>query len=181
LKYSRQIRYYYLRFIRLRGKSRELALGLAFGIFAGMMPIMPFQIALAVALALIFKGSKITAALGTWISNPLSWYFVYYFSYRIGASLLGLSLKSGVFSSVMTSIHQGEAVMVVLGKIVGAGGAIIFAFLLGGFLMGVVFAIPSYFISLKVFELIEQWRIGIRDRKLGKSSIKKEQKWVPTK
>ena len=86
-----------------------------------MMPIMPFQIALAVALAIIFKGSKITAALGTWISNPLSWYLVYYYSYRIGASLMGLSLKSGIFSSVMTSIHQDEAVLVVLGKIVGAG------------------------------------------------------------
>ena len=76
MKYSRQIRYYYLRFIRLRGESHELALGLAFGIFAGMMPIMPFQIALAVALALVFKGSKITAALGTWISNPLSWLII---------------------------------------------------------------------------------------------------------
>ena len=181
MKYSRQIRYYYLRFIRLRGEPHELALGLAFGIFAGMMPIMPFQIALAVALALVFKGSKITAALGTWISNPLNWYLVYYYSYRIGASLMGLSLKSGIFSSVMTSIHQGEAVMVVLGKIVGAGSAIIFAFLFGGFLMGVVFAIPSYFISLKVFQFIRQWRIGVRERNRGKRNIKKQEKWVPTK
>ena len=181
MKYSRRIRYYYLRFTRLRGEPHELALGLAFGIFAGMMPIMPFQIALAVALALIFKGSKITAALGTWISNPLNWYFVYYFSYRIGASFMGLSLKSGVVSSVMTSIHRGDAVFVALGKIVGAGSAIIFAFLLGGFLMGTVTAIPSYFIFLKIFQVIKHWRVMRKRRKRVPGETNQQQKWVPTK
>ena len=81
----------------------------------------------------------------------------------------------------MTSIHEGEAVIVVLGKIVGVGSAIIFAFLFGGFLMGVVFAIPSYFISLKFFQFIEHWRIGIRERNRGESNIKRQEKWVPTK
>ena len=47
--------------------------------------------------------------------------------------------------------------------------------------MGVVFAIPSYFISLKGFQFIRQWRIGVRDRKRGKRNIKKKEKWVPTK
>ena len=88
--FERQIRYYYLRFIRLRGDPSELALGMALGVFTGMMPIMPFQIAVAVALALFFKGSKITAALGTWISNPLNWYFLYYANYKLGAFILRL-------------------------------------------------------------------------------------------
>ena len=55
------------------------------------MPILPFQIALAVLLALIFRGSKIAAALGTWISNPLNWYFLYLYSYKIGAAILCLA------------------------------------------------------------------------------------------
>ncbi len=71
MKFNRQIRYYYLRFIRLRGQPHDLALGMAMGIFCGMLPIIPFQTALAVTLAIFFKGSKITAALGTWVSNPL--------------------------------------------------------------------------------------------------------------
>jgi uncharacterized protein (DUF2062 family) len=62
LELKRLIRYYYLRFIRLRGNPHELALGMSFGIFTGLMPILPFQTVLAVALALVFKGSKITAA-----------------------------------------------------------------------------------------------------------------------
>ena len=67
MKYSRQLKYYLLRFTRLRGEPHDLALGLSFGIFSGMLPIMPFQIAFAVMLSLIFKVSKITAIIGTWI------------------------------------------------------------------------------------------------------------------
>lgn len=158
MKYSRQLKYYFLRFIRLRGEPHELALGLAIGIFIGMMPIMPFQLALAVTLALVFKGSKITAIIGTWVSNPLNWYFLYYFSYRIGGALMGLSMKNGSFHSMMTSVQNGEEIMLVLGKIIGAGGTMIFALLLGGFLMGVVVSIPSYFFSLRLFQFIRTWR-----------------------
>lgn len=159
------MKYYFLRFIRLRGEPRELALGLALGIFTGMMPIMPFQSALAVALALIFKGSKITALLGTWVSNPLNWYFLYYYSYRIGASLMGLSMKNGIFPSVMASVHNGEDVIIVFGKILGAGSTIIFAFLFGGLLMGVAASIPSYFFFLRIFQFIQKWREERRNRR----------------
>jgi uncharacterized protein len=104
----RTLKYLHLRFIRLRGQPHEIALGIALGIFAGAMPIVPFQTAFAVFLALLFKGSKIAAALGTWISNPLNWYFFYFYSYKIGAWIIGLRLTHKGFHSVLTSIHEGE-------------------------------------------------------------------------
>lgn len=165
MRFSRQVRYFYLRFIRLRGKPHELALGIAFGIFAGMMPIMPFQIALAVTLALLFKGSKITAALGTWVSNPLNWYFLYFYSYKTGASILGIAGKSKIFSSVMASMRQGEEAMAIIAKIAGAGGSMVAAFVVGGLIMGFAAAVPSYFIFLRLFQLIRQWRRERRARK----------------
>ena len=162
---KRQIRYYCLRFIRLRGEPRDLALGIALGIFTGMMPIIPFQTALAVALALFFRVSKITAALGTWISNPLNWYFLYYSSYKIGAVILNLSEKNRDFSSIMASIGRGEEVSIIIGKLAGAGTAIIAAFLIGGILLGTVSAIPSYFIFLRLFSFIKDWREKRRERR----------------
>ena len=155
---QRQVRYYYLRFIRLRGEPHELALGMAFGVFCGMMPIMPFQIALAVTLAIFFKGSKITAALGTWVSNPFNWYFLYYISYKFGALVLGLPEQKAVFSSIMVAIRSGEDTMAVVGKILGSGGAFVSAFLLGGVIIGVVSAIPSYYLFLWLFRNIRKWR-----------------------
>jgi hypothetical protein len=132
---------------------------MAFGIFTGMMPIMPFQIALALLLALIFKGSKIAAALGTWISNPLNWYFLYFYSYKIGAAILRLPDTNGVFASVMASVRNGEDGWVIAGKMFGAGGYMIAAFLVGGLVLGLILAPLSYFFFLKLFRALEQWRL----------------------
>ncbi len=158
MKFQRQIRYYYLRFIRLRGEPHELALGISFGVFSGMMPVVPFQTVLAITLSLLFKGSKITAALGTWVSNPLNWYFVYYYSYRLGAWIIGLPEKNAVFSSVMTAVRSGEAPMVIVEKIFGAGGGFVSAFLLGGFILGIVLGGLCFFIFLPIFKYIRAWR-----------------------
>ena len=161
----RFLRYFQLRFIRLRGSPHELALGMALGIFTGSMPVMPFQIAIAVLLALIFKGSKIAAALGTWISNPLNWYFLYYYSYKVGAAILQLPNTNGVFASVMTSVRNSEDGWLIAGKIVNAGGNMIAAFLIGGLVLGLVIAPPFYFVFLKVFRSLEQWRLKRGNRR----------------
>lgn len=142
----------------MRGEPHELALGMALGIFSGIMPILPFQTAVAVALAMLFKGSKITAALGTWISNPLNWYFLYYYSYKLGVLILGNPEKGHVFSSIMIAIRSGEDSMVILKKILGAGDLFVSTLLLGGLVMAVVAAPPSYFIFLHIFKRIRSWR-----------------------
>ncbi len=158
MKFSRQIRYFYWRLIRLRGEPKDLALGAALGIFSGILPIVPFQTALAVFLAILFKGSKITAALGTWVSNPLNWYLVYYLDYRIGAAILGLSEKSRGFSSVMKAVEQGVEGMALVRTVLGSGGSIIAAFILGGVILGLLGASISYPLFLGIFRRIHRWR-----------------------
>ncbi|MBW1851179.1 MAG: DUF2062 domain-containing protein [Deltaproteobacteria bacterium] len=162
---ERQIKYYYLRFIRLRGEPHELALGMAFGVFTGMMPIMPFQIAAAVTLALFFKGSKITALLGTWVSNPLNWYFLYYYNYKVGAFILRFPEQNAIFSSIMTAIQSAEEPMAIVGKILGAGGASIAAFCIGGLVMGIAAAVPAYFIFVPLFRKLRAWRRSRREQR----------------
>ena len=164
-EFRRLVKLYYLRLIGLRGEPHELALGMALGVFCGMMPIMPFQTVLAVALALVFKGSKITAALGTWVSNPFVWYFLYFYSYKLGAFVIGLPEKSAIFSSIMAAVKTGEEPMVIVGKILGSGTAIVAAFLLGGLIMGIVAAGPSYFLFLQLFSRIKTWRRLRKERR----------------
>ena len=161
-KFRRTTKYLYLRFVRLRGHPHDLALGMALGVFAGSMPILPFQTALAIFLALIFKGSKIAAALGTWISNPLNWYFLYFYSYKIGSWMIGLPSTSKGFHSVMASIHRGEGAWIVFNKIVGAGGGFMAAFLLGGFVLAIVFSLPTYVVFLRIFGYLQACRDRIR-------------------
>jgi uncharacterized protein len=161
----RTLKYLQLRFIRLRGQPHEIALGVAFGVFAGAMPIVPFQTAFAVFLALLFKGSKIAAALGTWISNPLNWYFLYFYSYKIGAWIIGLRTTHYVSHSILTSIREGESAWLIFKQMVGAGGGFMAAFLLGGLILGTIFSIPSYFISLRMIRYFRAYRA--RKRKAG--------------
>jgi len=168
LKFSRQLKYYYLRFLRLRGQPDELALGMAFGIFTGMMPIMPFQTAVAVTLAIFFKGSKITAALGTWISNPFNLYLLYHYNFKLGAFLLGLPEKSAGFSAIMAAIRSGEEPMVIVGKLIGVGGTTGIAFLVGGLVMGIVTSFPAYLIFLYVFRRIKNWRQSRKEIRNGR-------------
>jgi uncharacterized protein (DUF2062 family) len=172
VKFERQIKYYYLKLIGLRDEPHELALGMALGVFAGMMPIIPVQTALAVTLALFFKASKITAALGTWVSNPLNWYFLYYYSYKLGTSLLGLPERKAIFSSIMTAMKSGEAPMVLVAKIIRAGGTIVAAFLVGGFIMGIVSGPLSYLVSFHFFKYLKAWRRSRKEHRKWRNSVR---------
>lgn len=165
MKFNRQLKFYYLRFIRLKGEPEELALGMCLGVFTGMMPIMPFQIALAVTLALLLKGSKVTAAIGTWISNPLNWYLIYLYDYKLGAWLLGVPEKKALFNNIMQAIQGGQGFLVIAGKILEAGSAFAGAFLLGGFILGLLAAPAAYFSFLHFFRYARHWRVKRKRRK----------------
>lgn len=165
LRFNRFPKYYYLRFLRLRGEPHELALGMAFGIFSGLLPIIPFHTAFAVMLAFIFKGSKITAALGVWVSNPLNWYILYYIDYRIGAFMLGLSENNKGFSALLESTRNLSEGILIMKEIIGASSTIIAAFVIGGIIIGVCVSLPSYFLFLKLFKVIRVWRERRKQRK----------------
>jgi len=138
---------------------------MAFGIFIGMMPIIPFQTALALALAIAFKASKITAALGTWISNPVTIYIIYKYCYKIGSFILGYDHNTKILAPVIEAIYNGEVLNSII-KILSAEGIIIAAFLLGGIVLGVIFAVPSYFIFFYFFKTFISWR---KSRKLTRA------------
>lgn len=158
MRIRRRIKYYYLRLIRLKGQPKELALGLALGVLAGSMPILPLQTWLALTLAFIFRASKIAAMLGTWISNPLNWYFLYLFSYKIGALILGLEQRGRNISAVICALKSGGDPIVIAKTILEAGNWIVAAFLLGGLVLAAITTPPSYFLSLYFFRRLDEWK-----------------------
>ncbi|MFS8854643.1 DUF2062 domain-containing protein [Synechococcus sp. H55.2] len=87
--WKRWLRYLYLRLLRLQSSPKEIARGLAVGVFAGCFPIFGFQTLAALVLAIPFRGNKLVAAAGTWVSNPLTYVPIYAFNYRVGEWLLG--------------------------------------------------------------------------------------------
>ena len=70
------------------GSPFQRSLGFGVGIFSGCFPFFGLQTLMGVFLAKMFKGNSILAALGTWISNPITYVPLYFFNYRIGSLLL---------------------------------------------------------------------------------------------
>jgi uncharacterized protein len=145
--------------MRLREEPRELALGMALGIFSAMLPIIPLHIALAIGLAILFRASKITAIVGCWVSNPLNWYVFYFLNYQIGAFVLRFSEDNQGLYAAMRAIRESHGKWELISRITSSSGHIFAAFIIGGLIMGTISAVPSYFIFLKLFNLFHAWRV----------------------
>ena len=103
------LRRVYERFIRIRGQPREIALGFALGLFIGMTPTMGIQMPIAVFFAALLKWSKISAAFGVWVTNPLTAPVIYAVTYFVGASVLGLETNMMTRRGVDLECCQGYA------------------------------------------------------------------------
>ncbi|MGB6166232.1 MAG: DUF2062 domain-containing protein [Geitlerinemataceae cyanobacterium] len=88
-RFRRIGRYWYCRLIRMSDSSERLARGFAVGIFSGFFPFLGAQMFVALLLAIPFRANKLVAALGTWVSNPLTYLPLYLFNFKLGCTLLG--------------------------------------------------------------------------------------------
>lgn len=141
---KRRIRYVYLKFVRLRGHPKELARGLAAGVFAGMFPLFGLQTIIGVAIAFRIKGNPLMAAGGTWISNPLTYLPIYAFNYRLGCWILGRPAVN-----LFTDVESLKAWL-------ETGADVGVALMLGSFVMGLIFGPLSYVIGLPLIRRARQ-------------------------
>ena len=133
----------YTRFIRIRGNPREIALGFALGVFVGMSPTMGVQTPIAIFLAALLKWSKLAAAIGVWVSNPLTAPVLYGVTYLTGAKLLDLE---PVFRMPLSPTCSTLKVM--LAKAPQALGAMT----VGGVIIGLPLAFIGYYLSYAAVE-----------------------------
>ena len=158
-KPKRTIRFYYLKFIRLRGEPRHLARGVALGVFIGITPTIPLHTILILLMAFILRTSKISALLASWVvSNPLTIPAQYYFSWWVGKRLFPGNLSWHRINAVLKNIEAGSGFMATINHIAALGTKAIAAMLAGGCLLALPFTVAGYFISLNIFQKIEARR-----------------------
>jgi uncharacterized protein (DUF2062 family) len=129
-EFGRQLR-------ELRGKPHELSLGMAIGVFIAVTPTIPFHTVLAVSLAVLLRASKLAAALGVWVSNPLTIPLFYYGSYQLGRFVLRLP---------ELTLPQDYTFL----SILRLGGQVTVAMLHGGVLLGILPALLAYALTYKL-------------------------------
>lgn len=138
---SRSLRFIYLKLLRLRGKPEVVAKGLAIGVFAGCFPFFGIQSLLGIALATIFRGSKVAAMAATWISNPLTYVPIFVFNYNIGKVILGTQDATLPPLDIESFTAFKE-----LGTIFAT------TLLTGSFVVGMILAVITYFYSMAILE-----------------------------
>jgi uncharacterized protein (DUF2062 family) len=156
----RAAKYYYLRFLRLRGKPGELARGVAIGIFVGITPTIPFHTILALILAMILRGSKIAALLSTvLVSNPLTFVLQYYLAFRIGNWLSPRNISWEKMTKLMEALSSGAHFRESFTALGHMGMDTLMTLLVGGSILAIPFTIESYVLSFLFFKSLQQKRL----------------------
>jgi uncharacterized protein len=149
--WSRKLRYFYHRFVRMEGSPKAIARGLAAGVFSGWFPWFGVQIIIAVMLAALIRGNKITAAASTWVSNPLTYVPIYAFNFQVGCWLLNANMSADVFTEITS---WGDAVAL--------GQDFVIVLLVGCFVVGLCVAAASYGVGLWFLQSVRQRRLERR-------------------
>lgn len=138
-RWTRRMRYFYYRFVRMEGSVESIARGFAAGVLSGMFPLFGIQTLIGVSIAVLVRGNKITAAMGTWLSNPITDIPIFFFNFKVGqwiwnAHHLALDL------SQLRSFNDFLIV----------GADLILVWFTGCLVVGCIASIASYFLSIRL-------------------------------
>ncbi len=156
---KRTCRYYYLRFIRLKGDPQSLALGTAIGVFFGITPILPFHALVNLIVTFVTRTSTIASILATTlICNPLTYVPLYYFSTVIGNFVTPYNLHWEQIKNLLEFLLAKPGITESMQAIAGLGYEAIIVLLVGGSLLALPFTAVSYVLSLRLFIKIRESR-----------------------
>ncbi len=150
---GRWVRFGYLRVVRIKASSHTVALGMAVGVFVGCLPVIPFQTVIALGLAVVLRCNKLSAALGTWVSNPLNVPLVYYGLYRVG-------------SFIVPEVHCTlDLRHLALREMFSQGRELVGLMTVGGVVVGLPLSLITYFVTLRVVRVYHARRATRRLKK----------------
>jgi uncharacterized protein (DUF2062 family) len=148
----RFIKYYYLKFLRLKGDPKSIAKGIAVGTFTGITPIIPFHTVAILTITPLVRGNILAAFLASFAScNPLTYFPQYYFSWLIGNWLTPNDLSWERIVHVMDIVSSGSGYQDIFREFSLLGADTVIVLAIGGPIIAAPFAITSYFFSLKFF------------------------------
>lgn len=117
------------------------ARGWAIGMFYGCTIPFGFQLLLSIPTALLLKGSKVGATMGTFITNHFTIFFIYPFQCWLGNRLIGGDLTYEHICSALREVISEQNWESVL----RLGGDLMGSFFLGGFILAAVLVPLTYF------------------------------------
>jgi len=163
-------RKFIVRLLELDDTPREIAWGIAIGVFVAMTPTVGIQMITIAVLCTIFNGNRLAGVAMAWISNPLTVVPIYWLNYVIGAIILRATMISKEEIAGLVEIESTSMFGMFfeflgnLGTMTARAAGPMF---LGGVIFGIVCAIPAYYIALPLFT---KWKKAFRKEKEGEET-----------
>jgi len=156
---KRTFKYYWLKFIRLRGNPQSLAWGAAIGVFIGLSPTLPLHTIAILLSTFITRTSTIAAiSASVLVCNPLTYVPIYYFSLVIGNAVTPYELSWQKIKSILDILLSGQSFSNSIEAITSIGYEAAIVMVVGGIILALPFTVASYFFSLKIFIKIREKR-----------------------
>jgi len=149
---KRAARYYYLKFRRLRGNPRSLALGSAIGAFMAVMPIMPLRTIVIIACTAFIRASTLAAFIvATIISNPFTYVPLYYCAFVMGNVVTPYRIDWQRVQSVLDIVGGSGEFSESIQAVFSLGLETVMVLLAGGFVLAIPIGLITYSFSLQFF------------------------------
>ena len=162
---------------REKDPPERVARGLALGIFVGFLPIMGIQMAVVSIIALPLRGNLKAAIAGVWISNPITFIPLYYANYRFGLLFWpeeGASKETFVEALTAAADFSWSAIWDSLTALFDMGTEILIPLWMGSAILGLVFGVPTYFVTKRAVIKYRERREAARIRRQLKKQQKKD-------
>jgi len=161
----KRFRYGYVRLLRSPGASREIAAGVALGLFIAMLPIPGIQTVVTLAVVELIRRvtgvrlSRVGALAGVWLNNPVTLGPIHALAFFVGRPFADLMWPGAPLSGE----GAGDASRIIQALSEGAPYAIVSA-TLGGVLLGIVVALLGYYVTLRLVVRYQGRRAARRAR-----------------
>lgn len=148
--WKRKLFWLYAKIVRDDGSPDYIARGWAIGMFIGCVVPMSFQLMISIPLSFVLRGSKIGAALGTFITNPFTVLVLYPAQCWVGNKIIGGGLTWKATEQAALGLIKLD-----LTGFFHLGWDLIASFFIGGFLLALILTPVTYF---TVYRLVGRYR-----------------------
>lgn len=159
--------------IHVRDTPHRVAWGFAIGMLIAWLPIVGVQMAVSVVLCFVVRANILASIPPIWISNPVTMVPMYWLENQVGAWFAGTAITWTSMQAIWSEVGRisGESGLwdATLYLISDAVWPAFVAMAIGGTLIGVLLAIPSYVVVRRAVEK-QQLRVQHR-RKLWEETL----------
>ncbi len=157
---------------RQKDTPHRIGLGMAMGIFIGILPIMGIQMAVVTIFALPLRGNLKAAIAGVWISNPITFIPMYWSYYVFGLLFMpSRRITWDQFTEMITNTAQWDWSDVIgsVRQMLDLGADILIPMWIGATILAFAFSIPTYFFTFRFVIKYRERRERKRQRKAQKN------------